>query len=55
MLDFNRLRWNRTTNLEPLRKALADYRTRIRVALPKHSAAHPEILLLASMFHHYRG
>ena len=55
VLDFNKLHWNRTTDLEPLRKMLADYRSRIRVVLPKLSAAHPEIILLASMFHQYRG
>jgi len=55
VLDFNKLHWTRTTDLEPLRKKLADYRSRIRVVLPKLSAAHPEIILLASMFHQYRG
>ena len=55
VLDFNKLHWNRTTDLEPLRNMLADYRSRIRVVLPKLSAAHPEIILLASMFHQYRG
>ncbi len=29
------------------------YRSRIRVVLPKLSAAHPELLLIASIFHHY--
>ena len=30
------------------------YRSRIRVVLPDLSAAHPELLLLAGMFHHYK-
>ena len=40
-------------NSPALREKLADYRRRIRVVLPKLQAAHPELLLLASMFHHY--
>ena len=55
VLDFNKLHWNRTTDLEPLREKLADYRSRIRVVLPKLAAAHPELILVASMFHHYHG
>jgi hypothetical protein len=55
VLDFNKLHWNRTTDLEPLREKLADYRSRIRVVLPKLGAAHPELILVASMFHHYHG
>ena len=38
-----------------LREKLAEYRSRIRVVLPKLSATHPELLLVASMFHHYHG
>ncbi len=55
VLDFKKLHWNQSTDLEPLRRRLADYRSRIRVVLPKLSAAHPEILLLATMFHQHRG
>jgi haloalkane dehalogenase len=55
VLDFNRLNWSRTADLEPFRKMLADYRARIRVVLPKLSTAHPQVSLLASMFHPYRG
>jgi len=55
VLDFNKLQWNRTNSLEPLRKKLGHYRSRIRVVLPKLSAAHPEIILLASVFQQYRG
>jgi hypothetical protein len=32
---------------------LMAYRSRIRLVLPKLSVAHPELLLLASIFHHY--
>jgi hypothetical protein len=55
VLDLKKLHWDKTTDLQPLREKLADYRSRIRVVLPKLSAAHPELILLASMFHHYPG
>lgn len=55
VLDLNKLRWNQTTDLQPLWEKLADYRSRVRVILPKLSAAHPELLLVAGMFQHYRG
>jgi len=53
VLDLNKLHWDNTESLQHLREKLADYRSRIRVVLPKLSAAHPELLLLASVFHHY--
>ncbi len=53
VLDLKKLRWDKTTDLKPLREKLANYRSRIRVVLPKLSAAHPELILMASMFHHY--
>ncbi|MBI4658426.1 MAG: cobalamin B12-binding domain-containing protein [Verrucomicrobia bacterium] len=55
VLDLKRLHWDKVDDLRPLREKLTDYRSRIRLVLPKLSAAHPEIILLASMFHHYRG
>ena len=55
VLDFNKLRWGPATDLKPLREKLADYRSRIRVVLPELSATHPELLLVAGMFHHYHG
>ncbi len=55
VLDLNKLHWDQVTDLEPLRKTLADYRSRISVVLPKLSAAHPELLLVAAMFQHYRA
>jgi radical SAM superfamily enzyme YgiQ (UPF0313 family) len=53
VLDLKKLHWNKVEDLQPLRDQLAAYRSRIRVVLPKLSATHPELLLLASMFHHY--
>ena len=50
VLDFKKLHWDKTQNLEPLREKLAGYRSRIRVVLPKMSLAHPELILLAAMF-----
>ena len=55
VLDLNKLDWDKVEDLRPLREKLAAYRSRIRVVLPKLSAAHPEILLLAGMFHLYQG
>lgn len=53
VLDLNKLHWDKVDDLRPLLDKLADYRSRIRVVLPKLSAAHPELLLLAGMFHQY--
>jgi radical SAM superfamily enzyme YgiQ (UPF0313 family) len=55
VLDLQKLQWDKIEDLEPLREKLAAYRSRIRLILPKLSAAHPELLLLASMFQHYKG
>jgi haloalkane dehalogenase len=53
VLDLNKLHLERPENLRPLAEHLKAYRSRIRVVLPKLSSAHPELLLLATMFHHY--
>jgi hypothetical protein len=53
VLDLNKLHWQKVENLRPLAEQLAAYRSRIRVVLPKLSAAHPELLLVAGCFHHY--
>jgi hypothetical protein len=53
VLDLHKLHWDKKNDLRPLREKLAEYRSRIRVVLPKLSAAHPELMLLAGMFHHY--
>jgi radical SAM superfamily enzyme YgiQ (UPF0313 family) len=55
VLDLSKLHWDKTHDLRPLREKLVAYRSRIQLVLPKLSAAHPEIILLASMFHHYKG
>jgi haloalkane dehalogenase len=53
VLDLNKLHWDKVENLRPLAEQLSAYRSRIRLVLPKLSAAHPELLLLATAFHHY--
>ena len=55
VLDLKKLHWDKTTDLKPLREKLANYRSRIRVVLPRLSAAHPELMLVAGMFHHHHG
>lgn len=55
VLDLNRLHWEKVGDLRPLAEQLALYRSRIRVVLPKLSAAHPELLFLASVFSLYKG
>jgi biotin synthase-like enzyme len=55
VLDLNKLRWDKANDLRPLGEKLAAYRSRIRLVLPKLAAAHPEVMLLASMFKHYKG
>ncbi len=55
VLDLNRLHWDRVDHLQPLRDRLSAYRSRIRLVLPEFAASHPEVILWATMFHHYRG
>jgi len=55
VLDLNKLHWDKVEDLRPLTEKLTAYRSRIRLILPKLSAAHPELLLLASTFYHYNG
>ena len=55
VLDLNKLHWNKVDDLGPLCERLSVYRSRIRVVLPKLSATHPELLLLASTFYQYKG
>ena len=55
VLDLKKLQWDKVEDLRPLREKLAAHRSRIRLILPKLAAAHPEVILLASMFHHYTG
>ena len=55
VLDLKRVNWDEVGDLRPLREKLIIYRSRIRLILPKLSAAHPELLLLASAFHQYHA
>jgi len=55
VLDLKNLHWDKVEDLRPLREKLAAYRSRISVVLPKLQAAHPELLLLATVFHRYQG
>lgn len=55
VLDLNRLRFETADDLQPLVERLAEYRSRIRLVLPKLSAAHPELILLFAVFQHYKG
>jgi radical SAM superfamily enzyme YgiQ (UPF0313 family) len=55
VLDLKKLNWDKVDDLAPLREKLAAYRSRIRLVLPGLSAAHPELLLLAGTFHHYKS
>jgi radical SAM superfamily enzyme YgiQ (UPF0313 family) len=55
VLDLKKLQWDKVDDLRPLREKLAAYRSRIRLILPKVAAAHPEVILLASMFQHHRS
>jgi radical SAM superfamily enzyme YgiQ (UPF0313 family) len=54
ILDLKKLQWDSVDDLGPLREKLAAYRSRIRLVLPTLSAAHPEVILLAGIFQHYR-
>jgi radical SAM superfamily enzyme YgiQ (UPF0313 family) len=55
VLDLNKLHWDKVESLRPLAEQLAEYRSRIRVVLPKLAAAHPEVMLLAGAFSLYKG
>jgi hypothetical protein len=55
VLDLKKLHWDKVDDLGPLRDKLEAHRSRIRLILPKLAAAHPEVILLTSMFQHYRG
>jgi len=55
VLDLKSLQWDKVDDLRPIREKLSAYRSRIRLILPKLAAAHPEVILLAGMFQHYKG
>ncbi len=55
VLDLTKLHWDNVDGLRPLLAKLSGHRSHIRLALPKLSAVHPELLLLVTMFHHYQA
>jgi hypothetical protein len=55
VLDLKKLQWEKVEDLRPLRDKLGNYRSRIRVVLPKLAATHPELMLVAAAFQHYNG
>ena len=55
VLDLKRLHWDKVDDLRPLCDKLAAYRSRIRLVLPTLASTHPELRLLAGMFHQYRA
>jgi radical SAM superfamily enzyme YgiQ (UPF0313 family) len=55
VLDLKKLQWDKVDDLSPLREKLAAHRARIRLILPKLTAAHPEVILLAGMFQRYQN
>jgi hypothetical protein len=55
VLDLKKLQWDKADDLRALTERLSAFRSRVRLILPKVAAAHPEVILLASMFHHYKG
>jgi hypothetical protein len=54
VLDLHKLQWDKVDDLRPLREKLAAYRSRIRLILPRVAVAHPEVMLLASVFELYK-
>jgi radical SAM superfamily enzyme YgiQ (UPF0313 family) len=55
VLDLKKLQWEKVEDLRPLRDKLGNYRSRIRLVLPKLAATHPELMLVAAAFQHYSG
>ena len=49
VLDLNKLRWEKAEDLRPLTEKLTAYRSRIRLILPKLSAAHPGLRIWKSL------
>jgi hypothetical protein len=55
VLDLNKLRCETADDVRPLLERLTGDRSRIRLVLPRISAAHPELMLLVALFSHYKG
>jgi len=53
VLDLKKLHLGKNTDLKALREKLAEYRSRVRIILPKLYAAHPELILIAGLFNHH--
>lgn len=54
VLDLKRLHWDKVPDLRPLRETLEEYRSRVRLVLPRLATAHPELAQLASGFKPYQ-
>jgi len=55
ILDMKRVHWDGHSFSPEARARFAAYRSRVSVVLPKLQHAHPELLILARMFHEYKG
>lgn len=55
ILDLDKLSFDTADDLRPLMEKLTEYRSRIRLVMPRISAAHPELILLVAVFQHYKG
>jgi len=55
VLDLKKLHWEKVEDLRPLRDKLGNYRSQIRLVLPKLAATHPELMQVAAAFQHYNG
>ncbi|HAM34411.1 MAG TPA: hypothetical protein DEB40_08795 [Elusimicrobia bacterium] len=54
IVDMKRLRGDASMISPELRARLAEYRSRVSLILPKLQHAHPELIILARMFRHYK-
>ena len=52
--DLKKLQWESVNDWRPLGERLTAHRSRIRLIWPRLGGAHPEVALLATMFHHYQ-
>lgn len=53
ILDLKNLKWKEEAALRALAAKLGDYRSRIRIVVPRLTPAHPQLLLLTSVFKTY--
>jgi hypothetical protein len=52
VLDLSKMHWDKAS-LQPLTEKLSEFRSRIRLVVPKMAATHPELLLIARVFQQY--